>query len=73
MQVFQLEVKGMHCSNCQAAVTGALKKLSGVGRVDVNLDAGTATVEGDPALVDYQKMIDAVDETGFEASVKTVH
>ena len=40
-------VEGMTCGHCRAAITAEIGKLSGVGAVDVDLDAGRVSVTGE--------------------------
>lgn len=58
-------VRGMTCDHCRRAVTAELSSLDGVSAVEVDLAAGTVTVESarplDPAAVAA-----AVDEAGYE-------
>ena len=60
-----LEVKGMTCSHCAAAVTRALRESPGVTRADVELASGRATVTG-PA-VDVGALVRKVEELGYSA------
>ena len=62
----KLTIKGMMCSHCQARVERALKAVSGVTAVTVNLAAGTAEVEGTAAAA---ALCQAVTDAGYEASV----
>ena len=39
-------VEGMTCEGCAATVTNAVRKVSGVTRVKLDLDAGTLRVVG---------------------------
>ena len=59
------EVKGMTCGHCVRSVTEEITGVEGVSAVDVNLEAGTATVTGD-AAPDAVKA--AVVEAGFEVT-----
>ena len=47
MSTLHLEVQGMSCSGCVKNVTAALKPMAGVTTVDVDLQAGHVTVNGD--------------------------
>ena len=49
MSTIHLEVQGMSCGGCVKNVTAALKPLAGVSTVDVDLQAGHVTVNGDLA------------------------
>jgi copper chaperone len=63
----ELNVTGMSCGHCKAAVEGALRKVSGVKAVQVSLEQGKAQVEGDQ--VEVQALIAAVIEEGYDAKV----
>ncbi len=58
-------IKGMNCPHCQAAVTKAIAGVSGVTQVDVNLQTGVATVEGDHNAAD---LVNAVRNAGFDVA-----
>jgi copper chaperone len=62
----KLEIQGMSCGHCQAAVNNALKSVSGVQNVSVSLEGKSATIEGNP---DIQALIAAVQEEGYSAQV----
>jgi copper chaperone len=63
----ELNVTGMSCGHCKAAVEGALRKVSGVKAVQVSLEQGKAQIEGNQ--VDVQALITAVIEEGYDAKV----
>jgi copper chaperone CopZ len=58
------DVKGMTCDNCVHHVTEAAKHVPGVTDAHVDLDAGTAKVEGDFAT---EAIVAAIEEEGYEA------
>lgn len=64
----QLNVEGMTCEHCERAVKGALERVPGVHRAEVDLGAGSATVEG---AADVQVMLQAVEAEGYRASLGT--
>ena len=66
MKSMTLQVKGMTCEHCQAAVEKALGGLSGVSSARVDLAAGTAVVEYDEGAVADKDFAEAIDEAGFE-------
>ena len=47
MSTVHLEVQGMSCGGCVKSVTAALTRLPGVSTVDVDLQSGHVTVNGD--------------------------
>ena len=63
----ELNITGMSCGHCEKAVKSALKSVSGVENAEVNLQQGTATVEGN---ADVQALIEAVTEEGYGATVR---
>jgi copper chaperone len=63
----ELNVTGMTCGHCKAAVEGALQKIDGVKAVRVNLEHGKAIVEGDH--LEPNALIAAVIEEGYSAQV----
>ncbi len=60
-------VTGMTCAACQAHVDKAVRKLSGVTEVNVNLLGGTMRVEHDETVT-TQAIVDAVAKAGYGAS-----
>ncbi len=63
----ELNVTGMTCGHCKAAVEGALQKLDGVKTVSVNLEQGRAVIEGDH--LEPNALIAAVADEGYSAQV----
>lgn len=61
-----LQVKGMSCNHCVNAVTNALKELSGVNTVSVDLAAGRVTISYDETAVGLDKMKEAIEEAGYD-------
>ena len=61
-----IQVKGMSCEHCQAAVEGALGGVAGVNSARVDLAAGTAEVAFDEAAAGVKDFEKAVEEVGFE-------
>lgn len=58
----QLQIEGMSCQHCQRAVQEALGSVPGVVSVDVNLENGSANVEGD---ADLRALRAALEEAGY--------
>ena len=63
-----LNVTGMMCQHCVAHVKKALEGVDGVSTVDVNLEAGTATVKAADSVTD-EALVAAVVDAGYEATV----
>lgn len=62
----ELKIKGMHCSACVGTIERALNKTEGVKKAVVNLTLEKARVEGN---VDFNQLIQAVENTGYEAEL----
>ena len=66
METVIIQVEGMHCAHCEAAVKGAVGQLPGVSRVQVDLAGKTVTVDYDPAQVSKDQFAQAIDDQGFD-------
>lgn len=64
-----IHVKGMTCQSCVKHIQGVVSDLAGVSHISVSLDDELATVEFDPSLTNAQKICDAIDDVGFEATL----
>lgn len=62
----EMNINDMSCGHCEKSVKEALYDLEGVKKVDVDLETKKVVVEGDN--LENQKIIDAIDEIGFEVS-----
>ena len=65
-QTVNLPVRGMTCGGCARTVEKKLLATSGVSKVTVDLDGGSATVEYDTAKVQPDTLANAVRQLGFE-------
>ncbi len=65
MENVTIQVKGMSCEGCQAAVEKAIGNLEGVASAQVDLQGGSATVDFDEAVVGVGQFKKAVEEAGF--------
>lgn len=64
-----LNIEGMHCAACSAAVEKSVSKLQGVDSVSVNLTAGNALIYFDEKSVTVEQMIEAINNAGFIGSL----
>ncbi|MGI4789304.1 MAG: heavy-metal-associated domain-containing protein [Janthinobacterium lividum] len=69
MQTQILKVQGMSCDACVGHVTKALQELDGVQSAEVTLANEQAVVTYDPARVQVSRMVEVVEEEGYEAAV----
>ena len=67
MQNVTLEITGMSCGHCVAAVKGALGRVDGVQVQEVKV--GSATVAYDPRTVTAERIAQAVEDEGYAAQV----
>ncbi|GBC81595.1 Copper-exporting P-type ATPase A [bacterium HR10] len=67
----RLEVGGMTCGGCAAALASALEALPGVRSATASYEKGEATVEYDPERVRLEKLVEAVKEAGFTVKAVT--
>ncbi|MBB4636812.1 heavy-metal-associated domain-containing protein [Longimicrobium terrae] len=65
MQSLSIEIEGMTCGHCVAAVRGALAGMQGVRVEEVKI--GSARVEYDPAAVQPEQIAEAVRDEGYAA------
>ena len=65
----KFSVTGMTCSACSASVERNVKKVAGVKAVNVNLLSNSMTVEYDGSVADEDRIIRAVVDAGYNASV----
>jgi copper chaperone CopZ len=64
-QKLELEIEGMGCEGCVAAVDKALRAVPGVRGVAVDLGTGRARVEHEG--VDPAALVQAVEKAGYDA------
>lgn len=65
-EVLVLEVPGMTCGHCEAAVTTEVGGVAGVDAVEVDLETKLVTVRG--TSLDRDAIVAAVDEAGFDVT-----
>ena len=65
----KFDIQGMTCSSCSSHVEKAVKKLDGIKSVNVNLLSNNMIVEYDENVLDNDKIIKAVVDAGYGASL----
>ena len=70
MTSLTLQIDGMSCGHCVAAVKGALARVDGVNVEQVEI--GNARVSYDPARATREAILDAVNDEGYVATVEAV-
>lgn len=67
MDRVRLDIEGMTCSACAARVEKALKKVEGIGEVNVNIATNKATIEYLSSETNIKEMQLAVENAGYKA------
>jgi copper chaperone len=63
-----LNIEGMSCGHCKAAVEGELGKLSGVERADADVQRGTVEISYDEGTVTTEDLAGAIEEAGYDVA-----
>ncbi len=64
-----LNVRGMSCGHCEAAVEGELNGIPGVEHSNADFERGTVEVRYDEGRVTTEDLEAAVEEAGYPATV----
>ncbi len=67
MEQATIDIQGMSCAHCVAAVKGALGQLDGVQVGEVKI--GSAQVAYDPRTVTPERIAQAIEDEGYAARV----
>jgi copper chaperone CopZ len=65
-EMVEVKVDGMKCGACSTKVSKALAGLKGVEKQEVCHESGKALVKFDPNTISRQKVLAAIDGTGFK-------
>uniref|UniRef100_A0A2N9J350 P-type Cu(+) transporter n=1 Tax=Fagus sylvatica TaxID=28930 RepID=A0A2N9J350_FAGSY len=66
-QVCRIRISGMTCTSCSSTIESALQAMRGVQKAQVALATEEAEVHYDPKIVGYTQLLEAIEDTGFEA------
>ena len=67
METTSIKVGGMSCQGCVKNIQGVLSALPGVASAEVSLEAAEALVSYDAQQVDRGRLLEAIEEAGFDA------
>ncbi len=70
LTTLSLDVSGMTCGGCAAAVESALAGLKGVQKASVSLEQKRAMVSFDTSVVTPGQIVQAVEKAGYKAQVR---
>lgn len=65
----RLNIKGMHCKNCEKLISKALLELNGVNKVKVDYTTEKALITFDENIVSTKSILAKVEDAGYESSV----
>lgn len=57
-----IEIENLKCGGCASSIKSALRKIDGVQGIEVQLENGSISVEGD---VDRQILLEALNSIGY--------
>ncbi len=60
-----LDVEGMSCAHCKAAVEGELRALPGIEKADADVARGTVEVRYDESKMVTEDLERAIEEAGY--------
>jgi copper chaperone len=63
-----LNVEGMSCAHCKAAVEGELKALPGIEKANADVARGTVEVRYDESKVGAEDLESAIEEAGYRVA-----
>jgi len=69
METLQMNIEGMHCGGCATGIQMVTEQIEGVSSVFVDLDGKKGTWEIDATKVNAEKIIAAIAELGYTATV----
>ncbi|KAK1830363.1 E1-E2 ATPase-domain-containing protein [Podospora conica] len=64
-----VSIEGMTCGACTSAIEGGFKGVDGLLRLDISLLAERAMITHDPSKLDAEKIVEIIEDRGFDAKV----
>jgi copper ion binding protein len=68
MEQVQLKVEGMTCGGCVNSIQNALGSRDGVNKAEADLDAKLVTIDFDPAVIQRDGLVAAIEDAGFDVA-----
>ncbi|GAA6009075.1 hypothetical protein JCM10207_004084 [Rhodosporidiobolus poonsookiae] len=68
LETVHLKVEGMTCGACVASIENGLRNQDGIASIKVALLAERAVVEYDPAQWTLEKLVEEIEDMGFDAA-----
>lgn len=70
LKTVQLDIEGMSCASCAAAVERILQRLAGVEEASVNLVMNSAVITFDAKRIKLTEILNAIEKGGYHGKVK---
>lgn len=70
VQTVTIWIEGMTCNSCVQSIEGRICQMSGVRSITVSLKEEEGTVTFDPGLTEPEQLREAIEDMGFDASLK---
>lgn len=70
LKTIQLDIEGMTCSSCSAALERILHRLHGIEDATVNLVMNSATITFDAKLIKLSEILHAIEKGGYLGKLK---
>lgn len=61
-----MDIKGMHCINCEIKVVNTLSKMNGVIEIEVNRESGKGCVTFNSNLITVPDIFGQIQKMGFD-------
>ena len=68
MNTTKLVVPDISCDHCKTSIESATQALAGVSSSEVDIFSKTVTLSFQPAEVDLETIVDAIEEQGYEVA-----
>jgi copper chaperone CopZ len=62
----ELEIKGMHCDDCEKSIQAGVGALPGVDSISANYEDSTAYVRYDSTKTNLKQIAEAIAKRGYE-------
>lgn len=66
----ELNIDKLTCGSCAERVREAVGDMSGLGRLDISVTAGTGRIEFDPSRVNAEQVAETISDAGYPCRVK---
>ena len=66
LTTLDIKVEGMTCTGCEKHITTAIMELDGINHAKLSHTAGNAIVEFDKSKTNKEKIVDAINASGYK-------